>query len=251
MRLNQRKFLAYTATFLVIAFLIAMGQNYIRYGASPHYQPWRSVIYLCISILVFVPILPVFIRITKSTKSKLNAHFGLVSMLLIIFTLALFFFISSVLMHAFGYYDNWISATYAKGYLGREAIWHLLALLACTLFVRYSTTHHPITHLACSLGRKKVNLPLKNIEWIETADHYLQLHTLSESYLKRATLEQMTKQLAPDFFRIHRRYLINSAAVSHAEQEGKAFFLLLKSGTRLRVGKSYQAQIKARFFHDN
>lgn len=242
--LTKQKFLIYNTLFLTIAFLIAMGQNYLKYGASPHYKPTRSALYLLISLLFFIPLLPVVLQLAAKLKQYLEQHYWQLSAILIVLAMFVFFISSNALMHLFGYYDGWFNLKYAKSYLGREAIWHMISLLVCFIYIKYQSSSTLPKLITCSQGRKKVSISPYEIHWVETDDHYLKVHTQTETLLKRATLDSLSTELAPEFIRIHRRYLVNQREIARLEKENRADFVILTNGERLKVGKSYTSQLK-------
>ncbi len=91
-----------------------------------------------------------------------------------------------------------------------------------------------------SQGRKKITVPTELITWIEADDHYLKIHCSEGMLVKRSTLEKMTAELNPDFARIHRKYAVNKKRVVGKEKLNRDEFLILSTGERLKVGRSYQ-----------
>ncbi|MGB0522104.1 MAG: LytR/AlgR family response regulator transcription factor [Flammeovirgaceae bacterium] len=247
-KLSKKKFLIYNFLFLLIAFFIAMGQNYLKYGASAHYKPMRSITYLIISTLLFIPFLPLATSIANYLLTKLKKYYWIGGALLALITIGLFFLLSNILMSLLGYYEDWVTVKYARSYLGREAIWHVIAILLCIIYVRFSAitqiVHKPKL-ISGSQGRKKITIPSNIILWIEADDHYLKLHTKDQTLLTRDTLENMAKVLAPDFIRIHRKYLVNQQEILSLEKENRADYVILQNGERLRVGRSYAHQLKS------
>ena len=49
-----QKFLISSAVFLLVVFIILMIQNVIRYGVHYTYNPWKSVLYLSVSLVIFI-----------------------------------------------------------------------------------------------------------------------------------------------------------------------------------------------------
>lgn len=216
-----------------------MGQNVLRYGDSGHYNPWRSVFYLVLSVLLFIPLVPLAYRYGKKALIKQPKHYWLLSSILITATIAIFLVISNITLYLAGYYDFAIDPTYIRRYFGREALFHLLLLATCFYFIK-SGSHNHQKLVSGTLGRKEVTISTDLIKWIETDDHYLKIHTDESSLLKRTTLEQMAEELKPKFIRIHRKYLVNKDQIIGKEKQQRDEFVILKSGERLKVGRSYR-----------
>ncbi len=87
-----------------------------------------------------------------------------------------------------------------------------------------------------------------DIDWIEGAGVYANLHIGGKEFLYRASLNELASNLDPmRFVRIHRSAIINIDSIvelqpiSHGE-----FDLVLKCAHRLRVSRTYRAQLEAR-----
>ena len=88
--------------------------------------------------------------------------------------------------------------------------------------------------ISASQGRKKLLVPMHEIQWIETDDHYLKLFTSQGVLLKRDTLNNLSESLGNDFVRIHRRYLVNVKEIQGLEKESRALFIKLNNGERFK-----------------
>ena len=87
-----------------------------------------------------------------------------------------------------------------------------------------------------------------DIEWIEGAGVYVNLHIAGKELLYRAALNDLVDKLDPvRFIRVHRSAIVNIDSivelqpVSHGE-----FELVLKNGHRSRVSRTYRAQLERR-----
>jgi two-component system LytT family response regulator len=88
---------------------------------------------------------------------------------------------------------------------------------------------------------------IADIQWIETADNYVVLHTATGSPLLRQTLTGLVDRLGAGFVRCHRRAAV---AVPWIEQvvtldkgDGE---LLLRGGARVPCSRQYRADVLAR-----
>ena len=85
------------------------------------------------------------------------------------------------------------------------------------------------------------------IDWIQTAGHYLVLHVAGQEHLIRETIKALEQRLDPNrFVRIHRSIIVNIDRVKqlaptfHGEYE-----LKLRDGTRLASGRGYSDRLQA------
>jgi two-component system LytT family response regulator len=88
---------------------------------------------------------------------------------------------------------------------------------------------------------------VEEIDWIQTAGHYLVLHVAGQEHLIRETFKTLEQRLDPDrFIRVHRSIIVNIDRVSqlaptfHGEYE-----LELRDGTRLASGRGYSERLQA------
>ncbi len=86
------------------------------------------------------------------------------------------------------------------------------------------------------------------IDWIEAAGVYVNLHIQGKECIYRALLGTITKRLDPHrFVRIHRSYVVNIRSIvqldpiSHGE-----FEVAMRDGARLVLSRSYRADVEKR-----
>jgi two-component system LytT family response regulator len=92
-------------------------------------------------------------------------------------------------------------------------------------------------------------VPAHDIEWIEAEDNYVLVHLGNEAYMLRQTLSNIQNRLDPDtFVRIHRSAIVNIEALKELQSgfDG-AYQLELKSGTKLRLSRSYREKFFGKF----
>ena len=86
-----------------------------------------------------------------------------------------------------------------------------------------------------------------DVQWIETADNYVVLHTAAGSPLLRQTLAGLVDRLGPGFVRCHRRAAVQLAwierVISLDKGDGE---LLLRGGARVPCSRQYRADVLAR-----
>jgi len=250
-KINQKQFLMYAYIFLCIAFVLMMVQNFIRYGSHDGYRPIRTLLYLINSLLLFIPLMPLFMRIARKYLLQIPRYYYPLGALLILAGIFFFYFYSSITLYLFGFYDEILSPSYARNYFGREALLHLIVLCAVLFYVWYKRTEETVElMISGSLGRKKVSLPASAIAWIASDDHYLKLHNSEMTLLKRSTMREMEELLAPNFVRIHRKYLVNTSEIVGHLKENRSEYLILRSGEKLKIGRSYLSVLESLNLHD-
>ena len=90
-------------------------------------------------------------------------------------------------------------------------------------------------------------LPLADIDVVEAAGNYVQLHCGPESHLWRRSLSGVESELPPDVFvRVHRSALVRVAAIRELKTRPRGDFLLvLASGREVPGSRRHQAQVLA------
>lgn len=214
-------------------------QNYIRYGHHASYSPGPAMTLLMIGFFLILLFLPFYLAIVSFIKTQHYRNYWLLIAGLSIFTILLFFTFSSALVHVFGFYDTFWGEKYARYYFGRLVFFHILLLGGISAYVFYKKEVRIARLISGTIGRKKVTLQANLAKWIEADDHYLKIHFKEGTMITRATLEQMAKDLQPDFIRIHRKYLVNKSQVIGKEKEKREEYLILSTGERLKVGRSF------------
>ena len=237
---KERNFLLSAILFLVVLFTVAMIQNYIRYGISDSYRPWRSVSYLSVSLVLFIALIPGILRLAQRAIDRFPGYYLWSATAITLGAVSIFYFISGMLMYAFGFFEWPVDIRYARQYFGREALFHVILVIGVCLYAYISDKKRPGKLVKGSVGRKSVILSADQIYWIAADDHYLKLYTAEAQLIKRSTLDQMTKALHPEFIRIHRKYLVNKKHIIGKERVGRDEYILVRGGSRLKVGRSFQ-----------
>ena len=122
-----------------------------------------------------------------------------------------------------------------------------------------ATRHAPAADLA-SLGEKKAVVPgrlvvkdrdrflllkVEELDWIESAGNYVELHTRGRCFLLRTTMNDLETQLdASRFARIHRSTIVNVDRVQEIKPSWHGdFSVLLENGTTVRMSRSYRNRL--------
>ena len=87
-----------------------------------------------------------------------------------------------------------------------------------------------------------------DIDWIEAAGVYANLHVAGKEMLYRATLSELAERLDTErFVRVHRSAIVNIESIVQLEPISHGEFeVVLKDGSRSRVSRSYRAQLEKR-----
>lgn len=105
---------------------------------------------------------------------------------------------------------------------------------------------HP-TKLTIRDGDAVVFVRVDDIDWIEAADYYVEIHTADRSYLMRETMQRLAAMLDERFLRIHRSRLINRERVREVRWESRGeMTVVLTTGVALKVARSCRAKLDLR-----
>jgi hypothetical protein len=104
----------------------------------------------------------------------------------------------------------------------------------------------PESFLVKKLGREFL-LAARDIEWLEAAENYVNLHIGGRVYPLRSTMTAIQERLdTARFVRVHRRYIVNADAVVRIDplDTGDAR-LALKDGAQIPCSRRYRQNLKA------
>jgi two-component system, LytTR family, response regulator len=95
-------------------------------------------------------------------------------------------------------------------------------------------------------GERYDFVPIDAIDWIESANNYVQIHCGSREHLLGETLSSIEKRLDPDkFLRIHRCRIVNlTRVVAVYPLLGGAYSVELRGGLRLNSGRQYREALQ-------
>jgi two-component system LytT family response regulator len=106
----------------------------------------------------------------------------------------------------------------------------------------------PWDRLVIKSGGSTRFIRVVEIDWIEAAGVYVNLHVADQHSLYRAALHEVAERLDPKrFVRVHRSAIVNIESILHLEPISHGEFdAVLKNGARVRVSRSYRAQLEDR-----
>ncbi len=86
----------------------------------------------------------------------------------------------------------------------------------------------------------------EEIEWIEAADYYVELHVGAQTYLHRESMSALEARLdSRRFVRIHRKAIVNIRCLRELRRDPSGGLVaVLSSGACVPVARSHQAQVR-------
>ena len=87
-----------------------------------------------------------------------------------------------------------------------------------------------------------------DVDWIEAAGVYVNLHVAGKEFLYRTALNDLADRLDPRrFVRVHRSAIVNIESIVQLEPISHGEFdVVLRNGSRARVSRTYRAQLERR-----
>jgi two-component system LytT family response regulator len=82
----------------------------------------------------------------------------------------------------------------------------------------------------------------REIDWIEAASNYAEIHTGSQSYLVRHTMNELERKLNPmQFLRIHRSFIVNLTKIRGVQPCNSGEYMVrLQNGKELPSSRGYR-----------
>jgi two-component system, LytTR family, response regulator len=106
----------------------------------------------------------------------------------------------------------------------------------------------PLDRLVVKSGGSTRFVRAADIDWIEAAGVYANLHIGGKEVLYRAALNELAERLDPvRFVRVHRSAIVNIESILHLEPISHGEFeVILKDGSRPRISRTYRGQLEKR-----
>ncbi len=88
---------------------------------------------------------------------------------------------------------------------------------------------------------------MRDVDWIEAAENYAQLHAGRSAHLVHVTMNALEKSLDPEIFlRVHRSAIVNVARIRELQPASHGEYVLtLTTGVRLQSSRGYNEKLKA------
>jgi two-component system LytT family response regulator len=108
------------------------------------------------------------------------------------------------------------------------------------------TAGQPGDRLVIRDGGRTVFVPLADIDWIEAADYYVQLHVGAKSYLHREPMRDLEARLDPRrFVRIHRSTIVAIDRVAELRPSAHGDHCVrLRDGTDLKLSRARRGRLR-------
>lgn len=116
-----------------------------------------------------------------------------------------------------------------------------------SLLETIASPHRSLKRLAVRSAGKTFFVDVEDIDWIEAAENYVQLHTGRAAHLLHVTMNALEESLNSEIFvRIHRSIMVNIRRIKELQpaQHGE-YVVTLRDGTRLQSGRAYNERVKA------
>ena len=106
----------------------------------------------------------------------------------------------------------------------------------------------PLDRLVVKSGGSTRFVRVSDIDWIEAAGVYANLHVGGKELLYRAALNDLAAKLDPiRFVRVHRSAIVNIESILHLEPISHGEFeVILKDGSRPKISRTYRSQLEKR-----
>ena len=104
----------------------------------------------------------------------------------------------------------------------------------------------PQERLVIKSAGRVLFLKTTDIDWIEAADNYLNLHVGNDSHLLRETMASIETRLDPArFLRISRSTIVNTDRIKELQPMFHGdYTVILRNGTRLTLSRGYRDKLQ-------
>jgi two-component system LytT family response regulator len=104
-----------------------------------------------------------------------------------------------------------------------------------------------LKRLAVRSAGKTVFVEVEDIDWMEAAENYVQLHAGRSGHLLHVAMNTLEKSLDPEMFqRIHRSVIVNVRRIRELQPALHGEYVItLQNGVRLQSGRIYHEKLKA------
>jgi two-component system LytT family response regulator len=103
-----------------------------------------------------------------------------------------------------------------------------------------------LSRVAVRTTGKTYFVSLDDVDWIQAAENYVQLHVGQTRHLVHVPMQTLHNSLDPaKFLRIQRSYIVNVSRVKEVENAGRGeYVFVMKSGDRVQSSRTYYEQVK-------
>jgi two-component system LytT family response regulator len=134
----------------------------------------------------------------------------------------------------------------AKGQIRQARLDHLATERGLPRGIDRPIAALPVERIVVRDGARTVFVPLSEIDWIEAADCYVQLHVGARSYLHREPLRDLEARLDPRrFVRIHRSTIVAIDRVAELRPSAHGDHCVrLRDGTDLKLSRTRRGRLR-------
>lgn len=107
--------------------------------------------------------------------------------------------------------------------------------------------NHKLEKIVVKINSNISVIQLADINYLESEDDYVMIHTGAKKYLKHRTMKYYEEHLDENsFVRIHRSYIVNIHKIKSIEKFGKdSYQLELKTNEKLKISRSRYQNLKS------
>jgi two-component system, LytTR family, response regulator len=104
-----------------------------------------------------------------------------------------------------------------------------------------------LRRLAIRSAGKTLFVDVEDVDWMEAAENYVQLHTGRAGHLVHVSMNTLEKSLDPEMFlRIHRSLIVNIRRIKELQPALHGEYVVtLENGVRLQSGRMYNEKLRA------
>lgn len=119
---------------------------------------------------------------------------------------------------------------------------HILSLLQTI-----ASPQRYLKRLAVRSAGKTTFVDVQEVDWMEAAENYVQLHAGKSGHLVHVAMNTLEKSLDPEIFvRIHRSAIVNIKRIKELQPALHGEYVItLQNGVRLQSGRVYNEKLKA------
>lgn len=102
-------------------------------------------------------------------------------------------------------------------------------------------TETTVDQFRVKAGSRVHFIPATDVQWLQSAGNYIELHTAEHVYLLRGSLKDIETRLSSDFMRVHRSTMVNRAHVKNMRSIGHAEWeVTMAKGHHVKISRSYK-----------
>jgi two-component system, LytTR family, response regulator len=104
-----------------------------------------------------------------------------------------------------------------------------------------------LKRVAVRSAGKTIFVDVQDIDWVEAAENYVQLHVGKSAHLLHVAMNAFEKSLDPEMFmRIHRSIIVNVTRIKQLQPALHGEYVVtLEDGVRLQSGRVYNEKLKS------